>query len=149
MDRRTVYSGEERGQRRNRRVSHRKIQEKDNDGKAEIYGIFAPSPTVCLVNGIDIELKRLKLTDEQMDPAEYDEKARDKMELSLGELKKLGALSERAIKMTSIMENEGIYLLADAFGPTRSASSMQVAMRVRSHHRLRSLRSKSAIMRKK
>jgi len=96
-----------------RNMPHAKLIYKHDDENAEIYGVFAPSPAICLANGIDFELYRLKLKPNKMDPTEYNEKDWKRMEITLSELVTgVDDHTECAIKMTDILDTDGIYLFA-------------------------------------
>ena len=89
---------------------HAKMSE---EGEGDIYGVFAPSKTDCVAHGVEVELYRLRLTDDHLDVAEYDEGDWKRMEMKLSQSDVLGSKSEPAIKMSDIMDENGVYLFAD------------------------------------
>ena len=95
-----------------RNVPRRMLSDIVFDGNSEIFGIFAPSPTVCIEKGVTIELYRLKLEPTRMEPDEYDDDAWDQMNVSTRVLK-TAARSNHAINMFNLMNDAGLYLFAD------------------------------------
>lgn len=97
-----------------RNEPYRKLTEMAYDGNSWIFGIFAPSPTVCLENGVSFELYRLELEkfedSEKLD--EYDDYAWDKMNVDSGVLK-AAARTNCAIRMSDIINEDGLFLFAD------------------------------------
>lgn len=94
-----------------RNQPHRKLTLMECDGNSEIFGIFAPSPAVCVEKGVTIELYRLNLEEGHM-PDEYDDDDWDKMNVS-SDILKTAARNNHAIKMFDIINDESLFLFAD------------------------------------